>query len=250
MADRRTVLLFTRAPEAEARAKQLPVSEGARLFAGFLRGWEQRALDADAELLVVTPAGSEPALARLLPHATVAAQAGETFGARIESAFALAFARGSHAVLMVGGDGAPLDAPEVRAAFAHLEAHDRAIVLTPADDGGVNAIGFSAAAERPLEGIPWCTSAVCAQLRAEAARAGLSVLLTTPGYDLDSPAHVGALYRISRSERAWSAFRWLLHSILTASRAAAQEQFVFAARFAVLAHITRGPPQLSLLLTH
>ena len=188
----RTVLLFTRAPEVEARAKRLPLAEGACLFAGFLRGWQDRARGAGADLLVVTPASSQAALARLLPQASIAAQAGESFAARIEAAFALAFERGASTVLMVGGDGPPLEPSDIHAAFAHLESHNRAFALTPSDDGGVNAIGFNAQAERPLSGIAWQSSDVFRQLTSEGLRCGLALFLTSSGYDLDGAANVAA----------------------------------------------------------
>jgi hypothetical protein len=46
-AAKRTILLFTRAPEAEARAKSLPVEPGSRLFEAFLAGWRDRAKSID-----------------------------------------------------------------------------------------------------------------------------------------------------------------------------------------------------------
>jgi glycosyltransferase A (GT-A) superfamily protein (DUF2064 family) len=190
---RRTILLFTRAPEAEARAKRLPIAEGSRLFASFMRGWQQRAADACAELLVVTPASSASSLARLLPDACIAAQTGSTFRERVDAAFASAFRRGGNSVLMVGGDGPPLEIADIHAAFAHLELHDRALVLTPAADGGVNAIGLNAGTDWPLEAIEWQGSDVCRQLKARAARFNLVLLLTSPGHDLDSPRRRGAL---------------------------------------------------------
>jgi glycosyltransferase A (GT-A) superfamily protein (DUF2064 family) len=243
---RRTILLFTRAPEAEARAKHLPVREGARLFAGFIWSWQQRADDAGAELLVVTPPSSGVALARLLPKASVAIQDGESFGARVESAFALAFARGTHAVLMVGGDGPALDVSEVRAAFAHLECHDRAVVLAPAVDGGVNAIGFNALAERPLTTIAWLSSDVYRQLKAEGHRLGLALFCTAAGADLDHPANVAVLYRLSRMPSGWRAFRWLLLSILKACRSTSSVVIGALGRLIQNAHTTRGPPLSSL----
>src|SRR4051794_20978262 len=100
----RTILLFTRAPEEEARAKRLPAVEGALLFTGFLKGWTARALSAGAELLVVTPQGSATDLSRLLPNARIEIQSQGTFAHRVESAFAAAFDGGTRTVLMVGGD--------------------------------------------------------------------------------------------------------------------------------------------------
>ncbi len=246
MPNGRAILVFTRAPEAEARVKRLPVAEGSRLFVGFLQSWQKRAHDTGADLLVVTPASSKAALARLLPNASIAAQSGESFSARVEAAFALAFDRGASTVLMVGGDSPPLESPDLHRAFSHLESHDRALVLTPSADGGVNAIGFNAEADRPLAGITWQSSDVCRQLASEGARGGLTLLLTAAGHDLDCAANIAALYRLSRIEYAWSVFRWLLRSLLLVCRSAPVVVPQIAARIFIDARATRGPPCASL----
>lgn len=238
-------MLFTRAPAAEARAKRLPVAQGARLFAGFLTGWQQRAASVGAELLVVTPAGSAHLLSRLLPAARVAAQSSGSFAERVEAAFALAFDAGANSVLMVGGDCPPLDVEEIAEAFQHLASNDRALVLTPAFDGGVNAIGFSARSERSLAAIAWRSPDVCRQLRLYAQQCGLSLLLTSPGSDLDCAGDIGVLYRLSRSESGWSAFRWLLLAFLLACRTTACLAEKAISRLAGDACATRGPPLLS-----
>jgi glycosyltransferase A (GT-A) superfamily protein (DUF2064 family) len=243
----RTILLFTRAPEAEARAKRLPIAEGTRLFAGFLKSWQQRAADTDAELFVVAPASSEIALTRLLPESCVATQIGASFAERMESAFAAAFDRGANAVLMVGGDGPPLDIADIRDAFSHLESAVPALVLAPASDGGVNAIGFNANAERTLAAIAWHGSDVCRQLQSEAIRFNLSLLLTSPGHDLDCAGNVATLYRLSRGEPGWSAFRWLLLSVLLACRMLAAPVKLAVSRFSGRSGFTRGPPLSPLL---
>ncbi|MEX2264024.1 MAG: DUF2064 domain-containing protein [Bryobacteraceae bacterium] len=238
----RTILLFTRAPEAEARAKRLPIAEGTRLFVGFLKCWRQRAAEAGAELLVVTPVSSENSLARLLPDACIATQAEGSFAERVESAFASAFCRGAKAVLMVGGDGPPLEIADIRDAFAHLESRDPALVLAPGSDGGVNAIGFNARAKRPLAAIAWQSSDVCRQLQLEAVRFNLALLLTSPGHDLDCAGNIAALYRLSRGESGWSAFRWLLLPLLLVCRAISAPVAHAISRLAGDARVTRGPP--------
>jgi glycosyltransferase A (GT-A) superfamily protein (DUF2064 family) len=244
MSDARTILLFTRAPQAEARVKQLPLAEGTLLFTGFLRSWQERADEIGAELLVVAPVESAAALARLLPDACVATQSGDSFATRIESAFALAFERGTSAVLMVGGDGPPLPASEVQLAFAHLESNTGAVVLTPANDGGVNAIGFNAHAKRPLAGIAWQSPNVCEQLKTETRRSDLTLLLTSAGHDLDSARNIAPLYRISRAESGWLAFRWLLRSLLAVCRPAVAAPIHSIGEFSTPSHLTRGPPFL------
>lgn len=239
---RRTILLFTRDPQAEARTKGLPVAAGARLFEAFLKGWRHRAAEAGAELTVVAPSSSVAALEQLFPENEIEVQQGHSFAARLESAFVLAFDRGADSVVMVGGDGPPLDLSDLNQAFGHLEAHERALVLAPSEDGGVNAIGCSARAERPFSGVIWQNSSVCRQLQSAAAEAGLELLLTRSGRDLDRSRDIRVLYRFSRSEACWSAFRWLLRALLQLARIRLRPTPELALWFVADSYPTRGPP--------
>jgi glycosyltransferase A (GT-A) superfamily protein (DUF2064 family) len=246
MTNRRTIVLFTRAPETEARAKGLPGLEGARLFAGFVTGWRQRATEAGTDLLVVTPEASCSRLARLLPGATVVPQSGETFGARLEAAFAVAFDRGASSALMVGGDGPPLDLSTLRDAFAHLELSSRAMFLVPARDGGVTAIGLNVRPDHCFAEIAWRTENVHRQLLSAAAHHKLSVRDSAEGFDLDSAADVAFLYRAARQVACWKPFRWLLSSILKLCRAPEPTIVPHPADRARLVPESRGPPSLSI----
>lgn len=238
----RALVVFTRSPEAEARAKRLPSSRGARLFEAFLQGWRLRAAQVGAELIVSAPGSSLPELKRLTPGGRMEVQRGASFGERVEKAFARAFEQGAGAVLMVSGDAPPLDAEETEAAFAHLERDARAMVLTPAADGGVNAIGFGAAAERSLACLDWLGPRVCAQLLALAARLGRGVLLTEPGRDLDSARDVRALCRFSRLDPRWRVFRGLLRALRQSPPRIDFRPFRRAGKRVAEPRLTRGPP--------
>ncbi len=244
MLSRRTVVLFTRAPEAEARAKGLPAAEGTSLFTGFLSGWKRRAAEADAELLIVTPVSTQAALKRLFPHETVAAQNGDTFGARVESAVALAFERGAASVVMVGGDGPPLDLEELRAGFAHLEQPGGALYLAPAEDGGVNAIGVNGRSKGACASVSWLRPTVAAQLTDAARRLELALYVGGMGCDLDSAADIARLYRQSKSVSIWNPFRTLLLAVLAHGRAICNRVRVAPASLARLVLQPRAPPVL------
>lgn len=238
----RALLVFTRSPKAEARAKQLPLEPGTRLFEAFLRSWRRRAMVASADLMVVAPPSSVAELQRLLPGDRIVPQEGASFGARVEFAFALAFRGGADSVLMVSGDSPPLEPEEVNEAFAHLEGSSHAMALAPARDGGVNAIGFGANAARPLACLPWLSPLICGQLKLLAERLGLAVLLTQPGNDLDCAQDVRALYRLSLIDRRWIPFRWLLHPLCHPLRGAAPHAASLTSRWRAGASVTRGPP--------
>ena len=239
---KRTILLFTRAPEAEARAKRLPVEAGSRLFEAFLVGWRERAEQANAQLLVAAPPQSRGTLRRLFPGTCVVSQEGPSFGARVENAFSLAFGRGADSVLMVGGDSPPLDRAEVEAAFAHLESQERSLALAPAPDGGVNLIGFSAKAERQLSHIAWLSADVDRQLRDTALGLGLALWVSPSSPDLDRARDLAELYRLSRFESRWRIFRSLLRQALFAATPILCRDHQPPRRVFIESPVTRGPP--------
>ena len=246
---KRTILLFTRAPEAEARAKQLPVDAGSRLFEALLGGWRERAEQTHAELLVVAPAQSLAVMRRLLPSARIAAQEGASFGERLEAAFSFAFGHGADSVLMAGGDCPPLVLAEVEAAFAHLAGNRPALALAPAEDGGVNLIGFNASADRNLSHIHWLSSDVDRQLRETALASGLSLWLSASSPDLDRARDVAALYRRSRVASLWGSFRSFLRQMLLVAAANVRYTIELPRSVFLESRVTRGPPR-SLLLSH
>ena len=94
-------------------------------------------------------------------------QARGDLGARLESAFAAAFADGATAVLAMGTDCPGLTTDRLRAALAALAASD--LVLGPATDGGYYLIGLARPAPELFAGVPWGTERV---LAATLARAG------------------------------------------------------------------------------
>jgi glycosyltransferase A (GT-A) superfamily protein (DUF2064 family) len=145
---RRCVLLFARAPRAEAAVKGLRGGEA--LFA-LSQGRVRDAVAAlpGVELVLVPPA----------------AQAGTDFGEKLEAAFRNAACRGYEEIVAVPGDVPELTARDLAAAFQALSASDR--VLGPSRDGGVWLIGLRAdAVSLPdfFGRVPWRTPQVLAAL--------------------------------------------------------------------------------------
>lgn len=183
----RTLVLFTRSPEAEARAKGLPRKAGARLFRALLASWSRTARAAGVRLALVAPAGQVAELAALCPGAAVETQRGETFAERLEDAVERAFARGASPVVIAGGDAAAPHPIALARVFDQLAAGDR-LVLGPSPDGGVNLIGLSRPAPALLAGVPWASAGVDLALRARAAALGLSLSLLPASIDVDRHA--------------------------------------------------------------
>jgi len=154
---RRCVLLFARAPRAEAAVKGLRGGEA--LFA-LSQGRVRAAVDAlsGVELVLVPPA----------------AQAGADFGGKLEAAFRDAAHRGYEEIVAVPGDVPEVTAKDLASAFRALSGSD--IVLGPSSDGGVWLIGLRVDAvvlSDFFERIPWRTPHVLDALVANAPAAVL-----------------------------------------------------------------------------
>lgn len=137
----RCVLLFARAPRAEAAVKGLRGGEA--LFA-LSQGRVRAAVAAlpGVELVPVPPA----------------AQTGADFGEKLEAAFRDASRKGYEEIVAVPGDVPEVTAGDLAAAFRALSESDT--VLGPSRDGGVWLIGLRAGAVSLagfFGGVPWRT---------------------------------------------------------------------------------------------
>ncbi|HKY33306.1 MAG TPA: DUF2064 domain-containing protein, partial [Candidatus Polarisedimenticolia bacterium] len=152
----RCILLFSRSPQAEARAKGLG---GAGPLFRFARRRVERAARQLEGVDLFEPV-----------------QRGSGFAARLEDAFRQARERGYRAIVAVPCDAPALGARQLEAAF---EALDRAgMVLGPAPDGGVYLLGIAARTDDGAAWLPaavrWRTRHVLDDLRA--ARPGAALL--------------------------------------------------------------------------
>lgn len=239
--DGRTVLLFTRGPRREAKAKRLP-GAGAKLFEQFVRAWRACASEVGAELVAVTPEESAGALEHLIPGVSLLPQEGDDFAGHVEAAFEAAFAHEASAAVIVPGDAPPPEATELRALFERLEADERAMAIAPAADGGVNLIGFAPRAERLPADIAWFSSNVCEQLRLHAERLRLPLYVGALCFDVDDMADVRALYLRSAFDSLWRRFRALLAATLNGRTAYGALGITASSEPLVAAPRDRGPP--------
>ena len=112
------------------------------------------------------------------------AQTKGDLGARLERAFADAFALGFDRVATIGTDCLEIDAAIFRETWAALGEHD--VVLGPSEDGGYYLIALSERHPSLFHGISWSSEHVLAQSRARAEMEKLSVHLLPVRYDVDS----------------------------------------------------------------
>lgn len=112
-------------------------------------------------------------------------QARGNLGARLEHAFAHAFAQGYERVLVVGSDCVEINPPLFTEAWQSLESHD--VVVGPSHDGGYYLLGLKQPSPALFRGVSWSTDAVLAQTRARAATAGWRLHELVRLHDVDEP---------------------------------------------------------------
>ena len=225
---RRCVVLFARAPRAEARRKSLPAAEA--LFRAVARHVRQAvARLRRVDLLCCTPGTSPMADGHGIP------QRGGDFASRLAHAFADARALGYDEVVVVPGDVPGLDAPTISRAFERLRATP--VVLGPSPDGGVYLIGCRGPADDLLAGVRWCSAHVMRDLLERAPCAAV----------LDRRRDVDGARDLARLRQEQSV-PWSLRALLTLpSRPAASIAFAavpMRGRVAATPDPPRGPPVL------
>jgi len=112
------------------------------------------------------------------------AQPSSALGERMEAFFGDAFAGGAKHVVVIGSDSPSLPVDIVHEAFEQLSAHD--CVLGPATDGGYYLIGQRSASRPLFNEIEWGSNRVFSQTLERLRRAGASLALLPPWYDVDT----------------------------------------------------------------
>ncbi|MEO6003401.1 MAG: TIGR04283 family arsenosugar biosynthesis glycosyltransferase [Opitutus sp.] len=184
------VLVFLKAPRpgtVKTRlARDLGDAEATRIYR-FLVEQQLAALPAERAVeIVFSPDDAEVEMRRWLGDAyDYRAQGGGDLGARLNRAFAAAFAEGRRSVIAIGGDCPDLDAACLASAHDALARRD--VVLGPAADGGYYLIGLRKMAEA-FTGIPWSSPAVLATTLQRCADGGLTSTLLAEKEDIDDLA--------------------------------------------------------------
>ena len=190
--------LFCRAPRPKRTKTRLAPGLGAAGAAAFsaallldlIEGLA--GVDADLELWVAGER-DRAAVAALAGELPVRVQDSGDLGARMLACFVDAAAADRPANVIAGSDCPGLTPSVVAGVLTALADADAAIC--PGGDGGYGLI----AARRPLPalftGMDWGTDRVCAQTRAAAAAAGLSLAEPCTADDVDRPEDIVALRR-------------------------------------------------------
>lgn len=164
---RRAVLVFVRAPRRGAVKTRLAAAVGDDAALRIYRRLAEHTLRETAVLAAggvrvrvhhaPADAGAE-VRAWLGDGPLYLPQAEGDLGARMEDAFARAFADGARQVVIVGSDLPDVSADLLRRAFGRLDAHPA--VIGPARDGGYYLLGLTAPVRGIFDGIAWSTADV------------------------------------------------------------------------------------------
>ena len=183
----------------------LSPEERATLYRAFLLDRVDQILAIHGVLPCVafTPPEARAAFASLLgPAVRLIPQRGADLGERLANAASALFEVGCRAVILVDSDTPTLPTSALeRAVRALVEpANDTSpagpeVVVGPARDGGNYLIGTRRPQPELFQGIEWSTPRVLPQTLVRAARAGLSVRLLPPWYDVDTPDDLSRLAR-------------------------------------------------------
>jgi uncharacterized protein len=198
-----SLLLFARAPvEGRVKTRLVPplTPPGAlRLYRAFLED-AARLYGAPDLWNAVLETEGDPEHADLVrlfaPPWRRQAQAAGDLGHRLAQAFRRAFRGGASGAVAVGSDHPALPRRRIEEAFALLSRKNTAS-LVPAEDGGYCAIGLlpDAPVEEIFRDVPWSSASAFDVTRTRLDRAGLSVEILEPGYDVDRPDDLARLRR-------------------------------------------------------
>lgn len=139
-----------------------------------------------------------PAGVRLVP------QAGVDLGARLDRLLTDLLAEGYAAAIALDADSPTLPTAFVETACRGLLDRTADVVVGPCDDGGYYLIGLRTPAPALFREMPWSTAAVLPETVDRAKRAGLTLTLLPPWFDVDRGED---LARLRRSAEAPEAFR-------------------------------------------
>ncbi|OGQ98574.1 MAG: hypothetical protein A2505_01870 [Deltaproteobacteria bacterium RIFOXYD12_FULL_55_16] len=188
------LILFTRYPEAGRTKTRLIPALGAQGAAALQRRMSEAIVaqmisfagQYPVALEICYADGNQQAMENWLASDIPCLPQGEgDLGARLQRAFAQAFAKGAQAVVIIGADCPGLGPDIFAQAFAALARKD--LVVGPAMDGGYYLIGLNQPAAALFKEIPWGSGEVLAVTLKQAQALPLATHLLEPLADVDRP---------------------------------------------------------------
>ena len=150
----------------------------------------------------IEPPQLRPEFEKLLPGLELDNQLGEDLGARMEAAFARAFAEGAPAAVAIGTDHPSLDPAIIEKAFEILNKDEAEMVLGPAEDGGYYLLGLTRNCSALFKGIAWSGPEVASVTLQKAKKEGLKTELLPVWYDVDTVEELESLKKDLKADPA------------------------------------------------
>jgi rSAM/selenodomain-associated transferase 1 len=208
-ADASVLAVLTRAPSAGGKTRLfaslgLP-PDPSLLTALLLDTLDGAAVPGVRRVVVVTPGSACDEVQNIVGDVEVMAQPEGDLGERMRATMTALFARGAHAVALIGSDIPHMTAATITQAFALVMRDPDALVLGPSADGGYYLIAAQRVPDVFL-GIEWGSEHALAQTERVAAAHQFRVHHLATIADVDS---ADDLHHAVRSGRALRAATWL-----------------------------------------
>ncbi len=164
----------------------------ADLYTAFVRDVLARAerIDVDRRVIAFDPPDAESRVRALFGGGVKAQwqfvpQVQDDLGVRMREALVQQLDAGASATVLIGTDIPSLPVHHITQAFDLLRTVD--VVLGPSTDGGYYLVGVSKSIPEIFEGVEWSTSSVLSQTIDRVQRAGNTLGLVPPWFDVDTP---------------------------------------------------------------
>ena len=171
-----------------------------RLCAMCWRGAER--IDVDRRVIAFDPPDAESEVRTLFGRKALwkyVPQVQDDLGARMREALVQELDAGASATVLIGTDIPSLPAHHITQAFDLL--HTKDVVLGPSTDGGYYLVGVSKSTPEIFEDVEWSTPGVLAQTIDRIQRAGNSLGLVPPWFDVDTPEELDLVLAQARAAK-------------------------------------------------
>ena len=178
----------------------------AALYAAFVRDVlaQVESIDIERRVIAFDPPDAESEVRALFGGGVKAQwqyvpQVQDDLGARMREALVQQLDAGASATVLIGTDIPSLPAHHITQAFDLLCTKD--VVLGPSTDGGYYLVGVSRSTPEIFEDVEWSTPSVLSQTIDRVERAGRTLGLVPPYFDVDTPEDLDLLLAHARATK-------------------------------------------------
>ncbi len=177
----------------------------AALYTAFVRDVLARveSIDVDRRVIAFDPPDAESEVRALFGGGKAqwqfVPQMQDDLGVRMCEALVQELDAGASAAVLIGTDIPSLPAHHITQAFDLLRAKD--VVLGPSTDGGYYLVGVSKYTPEIFENVEWSTPSVLSQTIDRVQRAGNTLGLVPPWFDVDTPEELDLLLAHARATK-------------------------------------------------